>query len=155
MPCYLIDEKKNLTESLSLIKKTYNVTITFTGTDTSPFYDMNMDNVSEFISDLQSEKLICANMISKSVGYSGNDSMSTELISPLTYIYPKRFGGLGTVYYFETEIFTVASSIVECYETHIQAQATNLYTTFSFKTDKKLQGDLTLTSYRIDLYLWS
>ena len=155
MPCYLIDEKKNLTESLSLIKKTYNATITFTGTDTSPSYNMNMDSVSEFISDLQSEKLICANMISKSVGYSGNDSMSTELISPLTYIYPKRFGGFGTVYSFETKIFTVTSSIIERYETYIQAQANSMDTVFSFQTDEKLQGNLTLTSYRIDLYLWS
>lgn len=155
MPCYLIDEKKNLTESLSLIKKTYNVTITFTGTNTSHFYDMNMDNVSEFISDLQSEKLICANMISKSVGYSGNDSMYTELVSPLTCIYPKMFAIFGYVYSFETEIITVTSSIAEYYVTHIEARATNLDTTFSFKTDEKLQGDLTLTSYRVDLYLWS
>lgn len=110
MPGYLIDEKKNFIESLSLIKKTYDATITFTGTNTSYFYEMNINNVSDFISDLQSGKLIYGYMVSKSKGFSDSDALYTEYISALTNIYPKIFAIFGLGYRFDTEIFTIDSS---------------------------------------------
>ena len=154
MSSYLIDEKKNFIESLNIIKKTYDVTITFTGTNTSYFYEMNINNVSDFISDLQSGKLIYGNMVSRSIGFSGRDDLYTEYISALTNIYPKIFALFGLAYRFDTEIFTIDSS-AEWYTVKTTVTATSLTPVFSFNTTEELQGDLNLTGYKINLYLQS